>query len=130
MDVRILIVDDNELVRAALREFVGTCDHWTVCGEAADGIEGVEKAADLKPDVVLMDVTMPKLNGLEATRLIREKVPQSEVVILSQNPSRMFKPGAMKAGARAYVEKSEIGAMLCAAVEAASRHEQFPDAAC
>jgi DNA-binding NarL/FixJ family response regulator len=130
MALRILIVDDNRAVRAALRDFVRTCDHWTVCGEAADGLEGVEKAAELRPDVVLMDVTMPKLNGLEATRLIREKVPQSEVVVLSQNPSREFKPAAIKAGARSYVEKSEIAAILFAAVEAASRHEPFPGAAC
>jgi DNA-binding NarL/FixJ family response regulator len=129
VNLRILIVDDNGMVRAALREFMRMCDGWIVCGEAADGMEAVEKAAALEPDIILMDVTMPKLNGLEATRIIRKKVSQSEVVILSQNPSDVFEQVAINAGARAYVEKSEIATALLPAIEAASRHERFPASA-
>jgi DNA-binding NarL/FixJ family response regulator len=110
VSLKILIADDNETIRAALRKCVLTCNRegWAVCGEAADGVEAVEKTAQLKPDVVLMDITMPRMNGLDATRIIREKVPESEVVVLSQNPAAACEPLAIKAGARAYVEKSQI----------------------
>jgi DNA-binding NarL/FixJ family response regulator len=125
VDLRILIVDDNDLIRNSLRQFLPTCGNWAICGEATDGIEAVEKAAELKPDVILMDITMPRLNGLEATRLIREKVPQCEVVVLSQYPAHVFGAFAISAGAQAYVEKSKIATALCPAVEAASRHERL-----
>jgi DNA-binding NarL/FixJ family response regulator len=125
LSLRILIVDDNEHLRAGLRQFLQICDDLMVCGEAVDGVEAVEKAIELKPDVILMDVTMPRLNSLEATRLIREKVPQSEVVILSQHSAQSLEQVAIKAGALACVEKSEIATALCAAVEAAGRHQSF-----
>ena len=84
MSGQILIVDDHEFVRRGLRSLLSTHPQWAICGEAADGLEAVEKAKALRPDVVLMDISMPRMNGLEATRIIRKEVPESKVVIVSQ----------------------------------------------
>lgn len=120
--VRILIADDHELFRRGLRSLLATRPEWEVCDEAVNGREAVEKARHLKPDVIVMDVTMPVMNGLEATRLIRQQVPESEVLIVSQHdPAQMMKP-ALDAGARAYVTKSQVARDLLAAVEVVSRH--------
>jgi DNA-binding NarL/FixJ family response regulator len=124
--LRILIVDDNPHLRGALRKFLEKRPDWVIAGEASDGVEAVEKAAELKPDVILMDVTMPRLSGFTATRLIRGKAPQCEIVILSQHPFALMGDPARKAGARAYVEKSEMATALLPAIEAASRHEPKP----
>ncbi len=82
---RILIVDDHEAVRRGLRLFLATRQDWMVCGEAVDGIDAIEKAKALRPDLVLMDISMPRMDGVEATRIIRKEVPESEVIIVSQN---------------------------------------------
>jgi signal transduction histidine kinase/CheY-like chemotaxis protein len=93
-----------------------------VCDEAVNGRDAVEKARHLRPDVIVMDVTMPVMNGLEATRVIRQEVPGSEILIVSQHdPAQMMKP-ALEAGARAYVTKSQVARDLLAAVEVVSRH--------
>ena len=83
--VRILIVDDHEPVRRGVRSLLASRADWSVCGEARNGIEAVAKARELRPDVVLMDVSMPLMDGIEATRTIRREVPESKVIILSQN---------------------------------------------
>jgi signal transduction histidine kinase/CheY-like chemotaxis protein len=120
--VRILIADDHELFRRGLRSLLATRPEWEVCDEAVNGRDAVEKARHLKPDVIVMDITMPVMNGLEATRLIRQEVPESEVLIVSQHdPAQMMKP-ALDAGARAYVTKSQVARDLLAAVEVVSRH--------
>jgi DNA-binding NarL/FixJ family response regulator len=81
----ILIVDDHEVVKRGLRSLLSSSPDWRISGEAADGVEGVEKAKSLRPSVVLMDISMPRMNGLEATRIIRRDLPESKVVIISQN---------------------------------------------
>jgi DNA-binding NarL/FixJ family response regulator len=129
LPLRILIVDNNPNFRDALRKFLQARLDWVILGEASDGLEAVEKATELRPDVILMDITMPTLGGLEATRLIRERVPESGIVILSQHPFTMMGAAATKAGARAYVEKSQIWSALLPAVEAASMHEPSSGAA-
>ena len=98
---------------------------FEVCGEAVDGREGVEKAKQLKPDVVVMDVSMPNLNGLEATRLIRDTLPRTEVLILSQHEAPEMIKQAFRAGARGYVLKSSIADQLERAVEVVSRGDTF-----
>jgi PAS domain S-box-containing protein len=98
-----------------------------VCGEAVDGQDAVEKARELKPDVIVMDVSMPNLNGLDATRQVRRILPQTEVLILSQHDSAEMVRQAFHAGARGYVVKSSISRQLVAALEKVSRHEPFFD---
>lgn len=104
--LRILIVDDQERVRRGVRLLLQTQQDWEVCGEAATGRQGIEQARELHPDVILMDVTMPELDGLAATRAIRTDDPASEIIILTQYDSESVKTAALRAGASGYVVKS------------------------
>jgi len=116
--VRILIADDHEVVRRGVRSLLTSRKEWDVCGEAVEGRDAVKKAKELKPDVVVLDISMPDLNGFEAARLIHKEVPQSKILILSQhNVSEMLQT-ALDAGARGYVSKSEVSRDLLPAVEA------------
>ena len=116
--VRILIADDHEVVRRGVRSLLTSRKEWNVCGEAVDGRDAVKKAKELKPDVVVLDISMPHLNGFEAARLIHKEVPQSKILILSQhNVSEMLQT-ALDAGARGYVSKSDVSRDLLPAVEA------------
>jgi DNA-binding NarL/FixJ family response regulator/signal transduction histidine kinase len=115
--VRILIADDHELVRQGLRALLACRPAWEVCGEAADGVEAIEKAAELQPDIVLLDVSMPRLTGLEAAPLIRRESPTSEIVIVSQHDPAEMLPSAIEAGARAFVSKSDIGTNLLSLID-------------
>ena len=85
--LRILIVDDEKAVRTALGRLLGTREEWVVVGEAADGAEAIGKAKELKPDVVIMDVTLPELNGLAATPEIKKAIPSAEILIFTQHES-------------------------------------------
>ncbi len=123
--MRLLLVDDHEVVRRGVRSLLFERTDYEVCGEAVDGHDAVEKARDLKPDVVVMDVSMPRLNGLEATRLIRSALPACEVVVLSQHDSPEMVRQALKAGARAYVVKSSVSKDLFTALSRVARHEIF-----
>jgi signal transduction histidine kinase len=115
--VRILIADDHELVRQGLRALLACRPAWVVCGEAADGVEAIEKAAELQPDIVLLDVSMPRLNGLEAAAVIRRESPASEIVIVSQHDPAEMLPSALKAGARGFLSKSDIASNLLSTIE-------------
>ena len=116
--LRILIADDKPLVRSGLRILLERHDGWAVCGEAADGLEALEKATNLKPDVILLDISMPKLDGLNALPLLRDKVPDSEVLILTLHERLDMARAAAHAGARAYVTKSLVSTDLVPAIEA------------
>jgi PAS domain S-box-containing protein len=122
---RVLIVDDHEVVRRGVRSLLQST--YDICGEAVDGQDALEKARELKPNVVVMDISMPKLNGLEATPLILNILPDCEILILSQHDSAQLVQQAFKAGARGYVVKSSIGKDLLTALEKVSRHESFFD---
>ena len=115
--VRILIVDDHELVRRGVRSILVTRPEWEICGEAADGSDAVEKARDLKPDVVLLDITMPHMNGLDAARIIRRDVPRAKVIILSQYEGAEMRSRALEAGAEGYVSKSDASRQLLMAID-------------
>ena len=122
--MRVLIVDDHEVVRKGVRSLL-LRSGYDVCGEGIDGEDGLAKAKELRPDVIVMDVSMPRLNGLEATRRMRGILPDIQVVILSQHESPEMVRQAVSSGARAYVTKSSIGKNLLAAIERVSRHETF-----
>ncbi len=122
---RILLVDDHELVRRGLRALLEMQPGWVVCGEAADGRTAVELAQKLAPDIVVMDIGMPQLNGIEATRQILERTRGIEVLMLSVHDSEQAVREVIGAGARGYVLKSDAGRDLVAAVEALLRREPF-----
>jgi len=119
---RILIVDDHAAVRAGLKNLVASRPGWVICGEAADGEQAVSLALELKPSAIVMDVSMPKMDGLEATRRIRKQLPDVEIVIVSQHDSDDVVVQAQRAGARGFVVKSHLSADLLPSLEAALRH--------
>lgn len=118
--VRILIVDDHVELRRAIRNLLESQKGFEVCGEAKDGVEAIQKANDLKPNVVVLNVVMPVMNGFETARKIREVSPQSRVVILSSYTDKQLLEEAKNVGAVCYVPKSDAGRELIEAVKAAA----------
>jgi DNA-binding NarL/FixJ family response regulator len=125
MPLRILVADDHHVVRTGLRTLLETKTGWQVCAEAANGREAVEKAGELKPDVAVLDIGMPLLNGVEATRQIRKLSPKTEVLILTMHDSEMLIQEVLEAGARGYILKDDADRNLIAAVSALSRHKPY-----
>ncbi|HVB07972.1 MAG TPA: response regulator transcription factor [Candidatus Acidoferrales bacterium] len=123
--IRILIADDHSLIRKRVRSTLEEHPRFEVCGEATDGAKAIEAAQKLKPDVVVLNVTMPVLSGFEAAREIRATVPESAIVILSSHADRRFIDEAKRIGARAYVAKTEVGKALVKAIEAALVSDDF-----
>ena len=117
MLMRILVVDDNEVVRNGVVDILATKAGWRVCGQAKDGAEGIQKALELTPDLILLDISMPGLNGLEVARRVRQEVPRANILIMSQNDAVHLLPTAIKAGAQGCVDKSRLSADLIPALE-------------
>jgi len=122
---RILVADDHEVVRKGLVALLQAQADWQVCGEAGDGREAVEKATQLKPDVVILDIGMPSLNGLEATRQILKANPQARVLVLTLHDSDQVVREVLNAGARGFLLKSDAARDLVAAVEALRRDKTY-----
>jgi DNA-binding NarL/FixJ family response regulator len=110
-------------VRAGLKLLLQIHEGWTVCGEAVNGEDAVQKAAQLKPDVILLDISMPAMDGLSAAELIRRDSPDAEILIVTLFESLDLARYAAQTGVRAYISKSRIGTDLEKAIEAASRHQ-------
>jgi DNA-binding NarL/FixJ family response regulator len=106
--MRILIADDNEWVRRGVKHILAPNGNWEICGEAEDGAEAIRKAAELLPDLILLDVSMPGLNGLEAARRVHEEVPAAKIIIMSQHDPAVLLPRALEAGAHGCVDKSRL----------------------
>ena len=113
---RLLIVDDHEIFRRGLRALLEPSAEWQICGEAVDGVDAVEQCKSLKPDIVVLDVSMPRLNGLEAARLIKKEIPKPQIVIITQHDSPQIRKAALEAGAQAFVTKSSVGSELVSAL--------------
>ncbi len=125
MPFRILLADDHEIVRRGLCSLLRAQPEWEVCGEAANGREAVEKALQLKPEVVILDLGMPQLNGLDATRQILRANPQIKVLILTLYDSDQVVQDVLSAGARGFLLKSDAARDLVAAVEALRRDKIY-----
>jgi DNA-binding NarL/FixJ family response regulator len=125
MKLRVLIADDHDIVRRGLRNLVESQAGWEVCAEAADGRQAVAKALASRPDVAILDISMPEMDGLTATRKIREALPQTEVLVLTQHKAEVVARQVLKAGARGYILKSDAGDELVAAINALQRHKPF-----
>ncbi len=115
---RILIVDDSAVLRKTLREFLEQQDGWEVCGEAADGREGIEKAQQLKPDVIVLDLSMPVMNGLEAARELTRLLPSVPLLMWTSFEIPYLKREALSAGVRTVVSKSEPLGDLVSSIQA------------
>jgi DNA-binding NarL/FixJ family response regulator len=122
---RILIADDHEVVRQGLRALVETHSGWEVCGEASDGWQAVARTAELKPDVVALDVGMPNLNGLDAARQILRNDSRQKILIVTIYESEDVAEAAMEAGARGVLLKSEAAKELMAALEALQHNSYY-----
>jgi len=125
MTIRILLADDHPVVRQGLKTLLEGHPGWQIVGEAADGVEALDKADRLQPDVVVLDVTMPRMNGLETCRRLRQKVPDLEILFVTQHDSPHMMREALDAGARGYVVKSNAARDLLEAVKAVSEHRTF-----
>ncbi len=116
--IRILVVDDHAVLREGICALLVQHGDMQVVGEASNGVEALEQAASLKPDVILMDITMPRMDGLEATRQIRERWPESRVLVLTQHENKEYVMPLLKAGAAGYILKKAGGAELVNAIRA------------
>src|SRR5260370_11026282 len=121
-NLRILVADDHEIIRRGLRGLLASRPGWAICAEAATGREAISKAEEHRPDVVVMDIAMPGLNGLEATRRIRKKLPNTQVVILSLHYSDQLVREVLDCGAHSYILKSDASRDLFTAVAAVAHN--------
>jgi DNA-binding NarL/FixJ family response regulator len=125
MTIRILLADDHTLVREGLRKILETQRGWEVVGEAENGREAVEKAVELKPDLVVLDLAMPLLGGVDAIQQIVRRLPSTRVLVLSMHKDEGYVTRALKAGAHGYLLKDSAGSDLLRAVTAVTQNKSF-----
>jgi DNA-binding NarL/FixJ family response regulator len=123
--LRIMVADDHDLMRRGIKTLLESHAGWEVCGEAKTGREAVEKADELKPDIIILDISMPDLNGVEAARRIRKTYVNTEILILSMHYSDQLIREIVDAGVRGYIVKSDSDRDLIIAVETLSKHKPF-----
>jgi len=114
--VRLLIADDHDAVRRGVRSFVSSHPDWLVCGEAVDGADAIEKVRELRPDVVLMDLSMPRMDGVQAARILRKEIPETRIIIVSQNDPNVARLQAAEVGAHDFVPKGTLARDLLPAI--------------
>jgi DNA-binding NarL/FixJ family response regulator len=123
--IRILIADDHEVVRTGLQQLLEAQPDREIVGEASNGREAVTKAVETKPDVAVIDYSLPMLNGLEVTRLIREQVPKTEILVFTMHDNELLIQEVLKAGARGYLLKSDAKEHLIEAIRSLAIHRPF-----
>jgi DNA-binding NarL/FixJ family response regulator len=123
--LRILIADDHDVMREGTRAVIERQPGWEVCGVAATGLEAVEQALALKPDIVVMDMTMPELNGLDAAVQIRRRLPQTEILIFTAHQTDTVIRDVFEAGVKSFIFKSEAHHFLVEAIQSLSQHKPF-----
>ena len=122
---RILIADDHEVVRSGLRSILETHPDWEVVAEAADGKEAIVKAVETKPDVAVVDYSLPLINGIEVTRQIRRRLPSTEILIFTMHDSEALIDELLRAGARGFLLKTDAANHLLEAIERLAAHKSF-----
>jgi DNA-binding NarL/FixJ family response regulator len=127
--LRILIADDSAMVRRGVITLLSSETTWEICGEASDGSEALLKARTLLPDLILLDVSMPGLNGLEVARRLRQELPQARIVVMSQYDPVHLLAGVMAAGGDACLDKSRLAADLVDSIKNLHPRDQQPAAA-
>jgi two-component system response regulator NreC len=115
--MQILIVDDNEMVRRGVSALLSSRPTWQVCGYAGDGKEALRKAKELRPDIILLDISMPGTNGLDVARILRREMPKTKIVIMSQHDPIQVLPRVLEAGAHACVDKNSLNTDLLPTIE-------------
>lgn len=123
--IKLLLVEDHTIVREGLRALLSRYEDLDVVGEAQDGAEALEQVKELRPDIVLMDVAMPRMNGIEATRLIHKRFPKTKVIILTQYCDKYYVRSLLKAGASGYILKDALRDDLIQAIETVMGGEAF-----
>src|ERR1700678_4370511 len=124
-EIKILLADDHEIMRRGMRAVVETMPGWVVCGEAATGREAVELVVQLRPAIVVMDVTMPELNGLDATRQIKKENPETEVLMFTGHEEEELVRQVFEAGARSYILKTAGRVEIEKALRALAEHKSY-----
>jgi DNA-binding NarL/FixJ family response regulator len=123
--VRVMLVDDHEVVRQGIRTLIESIPDWTVCAEAGDGDVALRIAEQIRPDIVLLDVSLPKISGLDVIVSLKKLLPATEILVLTMHDSERIVAQSLRAGARGYLIKSETGDRLKEALLAVSRHQAY-----
>jgi len=123
--IRLLLVDDHPLVREGLKRTLSSMVGVVVIGEAATGEEAVERAADLQPDIVIMDLSLPHMSGIDATRMIKARSPETSILVLTMHAEEIYIRRAIEAGASGYLSKDARPSDLVEAIQAVQRGEQY-----
>lgn len=122
---RVMLVDDHAVVRKGVKALIESVPGWEVCAESSDGNDAIGKAEECRPDIVVMDLTMPRIGGIDATVQLLKLLPKLEILILTMHESEQFVAQALRAGARGYLLKSESEDKLMEALEALARHQPY-----